>query len=219
MISWVGATVLVDDILSRLILANVPVAGLAFALLAGFHWPQSHQRGRLGEHRRRHPVGSGRLLVTRRRWRVHLDLGDLRHSAHLPHRYRRIDVDASTCPAPWSFLTAAVHTRARDLEANPSQRRLRAGMLSGRAARQSCSRSRIRLTSRAWYARSAARLRQLPRVVLQVEQLPVARTPATRRTSRPGSPPPARRECGPCPGPWGARRRIRRASWPARADK
>lgn len=37
-LSWLGATFLVDDILSRLILANVPVAALAFALLAGFHW-------------------------------------------------------------------------------------------------------------------------------------------------------------------------------------
>jgi len=27
--------------LNRLILANVPVAGLAFALLAGFHWPRA----------------------------------------------------------------------------------------------------------------------------------------------------------------------------------
>jgi Na+/proline symporter len=37
-LSWLGAVFLVDDILNRLILANVPVAGLAFALLAGFHW-------------------------------------------------------------------------------------------------------------------------------------------------------------------------------------
>ena len=40
-ISWLGAIFLVDDILNRLILANVPVAGLAFALLAGFHWPRA----------------------------------------------------------------------------------------------------------------------------------------------------------------------------------
>ncbi len=39
--SWLGAVFLVDDILNRLILANVPVAGLAFALLAGFHWPRA----------------------------------------------------------------------------------------------------------------------------------------------------------------------------------
>lgn len=36
--SWLGALFVVDDILNRLILANIPVAGLAFALLAGFHW-------------------------------------------------------------------------------------------------------------------------------------------------------------------------------------
>lgn len=41
LVSWLGAVFLVDDILSRLILANVPVAGLAFALLAGFHWPRA----------------------------------------------------------------------------------------------------------------------------------------------------------------------------------
>lgn len=39
--SWLGAVLLVDDILNRLILANVPVAGLAFALLAGFHWKRA----------------------------------------------------------------------------------------------------------------------------------------------------------------------------------
>lgn len=37
-LSWIGGTFLVDDILNRLILANVPVLALAFALLAGFHW-------------------------------------------------------------------------------------------------------------------------------------------------------------------------------------
>jgi SSS family solute:Na+ symporter len=36
--SWLGGVFLVDDILNRLILANIPVAALAFALLAGFHW-------------------------------------------------------------------------------------------------------------------------------------------------------------------------------------
>ena len=40
-VSWFGAVFLVDDILDRLILANIPVAGLAFALLAGFHWPRA----------------------------------------------------------------------------------------------------------------------------------------------------------------------------------
>lgn len=43
--SWLGAIFLVDDILNRLILANVPVAGLAFALLAGFHWPRATTAG------------------------------------------------------------------------------------------------------------------------------------------------------------------------------
>jgi SSS family solute:Na+ symporter len=43
--SWLGAIFLVDDILNRLILANVPVAGLAFALLAGFHWPRATVEG------------------------------------------------------------------------------------------------------------------------------------------------------------------------------
>ncbi len=45
MLSWLGAIFLVDDILNRLILANVPVAGLAFALLAGFHWPRATTAG------------------------------------------------------------------------------------------------------------------------------------------------------------------------------
>lgn len=44
-VSWLGAVLLVDDILNRLILANVPVAGLAFALLAGFHWPRATTAG------------------------------------------------------------------------------------------------------------------------------------------------------------------------------
>jgi SSS family solute:Na+ symporter len=44
-ISWLGATFLVDDILDRLILANIPVAALAFALLAGFHWPRATPAG------------------------------------------------------------------------------------------------------------------------------------------------------------------------------
>ncbi|MDZ4675177.1 MAG: hypothetical protein SGI84_12030 [Gemmatimonadota bacterium] len=40
-ICWLGSNLVVDDILDRLILANIPVAGLAFALLAGFHWPRA----------------------------------------------------------------------------------------------------------------------------------------------------------------------------------
>jgi len=43
--SWLGGTLLVDDILSRLILANVPVAALSFALLAGFYWPRATTAG------------------------------------------------------------------------------------------------------------------------------------------------------------------------------
>lgn len=43
--SWTGATFLVDDILNRLILANIPVAALSFALLAGFHWPRATTAG------------------------------------------------------------------------------------------------------------------------------------------------------------------------------
>jgi SSS family solute:Na+ symporter len=45
LLSWLGATFLVDDILNRLILANIPVAALAFALLAGFHWPRATTAG------------------------------------------------------------------------------------------------------------------------------------------------------------------------------
>jgi Na+/proline symporter len=33
---------LVDRILDRLILANIPIAALSFALLAGFHWPRAN---------------------------------------------------------------------------------------------------------------------------------------------------------------------------------
>lgn len=44
-LSWAGGTFLVDDILNRLILANIPVAALGFALLAGFHWRQATTAG------------------------------------------------------------------------------------------------------------------------------------------------------------------------------
>jgi solute:Na+ symporter, SSS family len=43
--SWLGGTFLVDDILNRLILANIPVAALAFALLAGFYWKRASVAG------------------------------------------------------------------------------------------------------------------------------------------------------------------------------
>ena len=42
---WLGAVLLVDDILNRLILANIPVVALSFALLAGFHWPRATTAG------------------------------------------------------------------------------------------------------------------------------------------------------------------------------
>lgn len=45
LLSWAGGTYLVDDILSRLILANIPVAALSFALLAGFHWRRATTAG------------------------------------------------------------------------------------------------------------------------------------------------------------------------------
>ncbi|MDE3037951.1 MAG: sodium:solute symporter family protein [Pseudomonadota bacterium] len=44
-ISWLGANVLVDNILNRLILANIPIAALSFALLAGFHWKRASAAG------------------------------------------------------------------------------------------------------------------------------------------------------------------------------
>ena len=45
LVCWLGANLLVDDILNRLILANIPVAALSFALLAGFHWPRATVAG------------------------------------------------------------------------------------------------------------------------------------------------------------------------------
>ncbi len=44
-LQWLGAVFLVDDILNRLILANVPIVALSFALLAGFHWPRATSAG------------------------------------------------------------------------------------------------------------------------------------------------------------------------------
>ncbi|MDE3036934.1 MAG: hypothetical protein KGJ21_00555 [Pseudomonadota bacterium] len=43
--SWLGANLLVDNILNRLILANIPIAALSFALLAGFHWKRASATG------------------------------------------------------------------------------------------------------------------------------------------------------------------------------
>jgi solute:Na+ symporter, SSS family len=45
MLAWVGANLLVDDILNRLVLANIPIAALSFALLAGFHWKRASRAG------------------------------------------------------------------------------------------------------------------------------------------------------------------------------
>ncbi len=44
-LSWLGANLLVDDILNRLILANIPIAALSFSLLAGFYWPRANAVG------------------------------------------------------------------------------------------------------------------------------------------------------------------------------
>lgn len=43
--SWLGANILVDNILNRLILANIPIMALAFALLGGFHWKGTSKTG------------------------------------------------------------------------------------------------------------------------------------------------------------------------------
>lgn len=45
LLHWLGAVFLVDDILNRLILANIPVVALSFALLAGFHWSRATTAG------------------------------------------------------------------------------------------------------------------------------------------------------------------------------
>lgn len=44
-LQYLGAVFLVDDILNRLVLANVPIVALSFALLAGFHWPRANAAG------------------------------------------------------------------------------------------------------------------------------------------------------------------------------
>ncbi len=44
-LAWLGANQLVDDILNRLVLANIPIAALSFALLAGFHWKRASRAG------------------------------------------------------------------------------------------------------------------------------------------------------------------------------
>jgi Na+/proline symporter len=42
---WIGGATLVDNILDRLILANIPVVALSFSLLAGFYWPRATTAG------------------------------------------------------------------------------------------------------------------------------------------------------------------------------
>jgi SSS family solute:Na+ symporter len=43
--SWLGSNLLVDNILNKLILANIPIAALSFALLGGFHWSRTSRIG------------------------------------------------------------------------------------------------------------------------------------------------------------------------------
>ncbi len=43
--SWLAANILVDDILKKLILANIPIAALSFALLGGFYWSKTSPAG------------------------------------------------------------------------------------------------------------------------------------------------------------------------------
>ena len=44
-ISWLLGNIFVDKILNKLILANIPIAALSFALLAGFYWYKTSRRG------------------------------------------------------------------------------------------------------------------------------------------------------------------------------
>ncbi|WCL47539.1 sodium:solute symporter family protein [Leptospira sp. GIMC2001] len=43
--SWLSANLIVDNILNKLILANIPVAALSFALLGGFYWKKTNFYG------------------------------------------------------------------------------------------------------------------------------------------------------------------------------
>jgi Na+/proline symporter len=45
LLGWLGANLFVDDIMNRLILANIPIAALSFALLAGFYWKRASRAG------------------------------------------------------------------------------------------------------------------------------------------------------------------------------
>ena len=44
-VSWLLGNIFVDKILNKLILANIPIAALSFALLAGFFWKRASRRG------------------------------------------------------------------------------------------------------------------------------------------------------------------------------
>lgn len=44
-ISWILGNIFVDKILNKLILANIPIAALSFALLAGFYWQKASRNG------------------------------------------------------------------------------------------------------------------------------------------------------------------------------
>ncbi|MCP4924205.1 MAG: hypothetical protein GY915_09330 [bacterium] len=43
--SWTLSNTLVDQILNKMILANIPIVALSFALLGGFYWPKSNRAG------------------------------------------------------------------------------------------------------------------------------------------------------------------------------
>ena len=44
-VSWLLGNIFVDKIFNKLILANIPIAALSFALLAGFFWKRASRRG------------------------------------------------------------------------------------------------------------------------------------------------------------------------------
>lgn len=45
LLTYLLANLFVDKILSKMILANIPVVALSFALLAGFYWPKANTKG------------------------------------------------------------------------------------------------------------------------------------------------------------------------------
>ena len=90
---WLGAVFLVDDILNRLILANIPVVALSFALLAGFHWPRATTAGAWASVGRRRALGCRHVRRRRRVGRLHVAMGDVRHPVDLRDGYRRVAAD------------------------------------------------------------------------------------------------------------------------------